>query len=322
MMVFRTSRIGLRFVVKSLARLLAIRSLLLLLAVLLVGLPQAQAATYYYQAAGNPNNPGDWDTNITGGGANAPNFTTNGDIFIIPTGRNAGLNNNLVLGAGANAVTLIVQNGARLGTNIYAVQFAGNGSTFNLLAGGTLQTSNSQGINGADNLTGAIQITAGAPASVNIIYDNAANYIFGNVSVASFTRFQDLSGNKQAITQAANITVLTMSPGGEWWCDAGVTLSGDLIVQNSANIQLFGTLTLTNAGSLIQNGGTLLFNGNGRLANGAFLTVQSGGSVTIYNPLLPAIVTGSAINYNAGGTLQYLTTSSAVLIALFVHNTL
>src|SRR4051794_14161399 len=62
---------------------------LFVLAVIFFIANAANATTYYLTVAGaaNAQLPASWNTIPAGGGAAAPNFTTSGDIFIIPSGR-------------------------------------------------------------------------------------------------------------------------------------------------------------------------------------------------------------------------------------------
>jgi len=285
-----------------------LKSLLTVLLCVVFGLlftEQIHAATYYYKTGSpNPNLPSSWNTLLSGAGVNATNFTTNGDIFIIPTGRTATLTANLAFGAGTNAVELTVQSGGTLNTATFEVEFAGNGSSFTLSAGATLQTSNGGGFNGVDNVSGAIQITAAMPATVTITYAPTANYVMGSVSAPVQSR-NGAAGNKPAITQANNLTVLSLAAGGEWWFGNPLNLSGNFTLQTGGNMTIFSTLTLTGGGSTVQNGANLIINGTGQLANNGGLTIQSGGAFSVYNATNPMIVTGTAISYAAGATLNY-----------------
>ena len=302
MMVFRTSRFGLRFVVKSLARMLAAK-VMMLCVLLLASSYSSEAATYYYRAGSpNPNLPSSWNTLIGGGGANATNFTTNNDIFIIPNGRMATLTAPLVLGTGANGVDLIIQSGGTLNTATFYVELAGNTGNFDLQAGGTWRIGFTEGFNGWDNLTGSLRMTAAAPGTVT--YSPTANYVLDDVSTAVGI-LNTAGGVKPAITQANNLTVLNVTNPAQWYLSGPLTLTGALTIQNGGEMTLFSTLTLNGAGSQVQTGGILNFNGAGVLANNGGLTMQSGSSLLVFGVTNSPFVTGMAVNYAAGSTLWY-----------------
>ena len=73
----------------------------------------AQANTYYLTAAGlaNAQTASNWNTNPAGGGTTASNFTTDNDIFIIPSGISGVVSANWTFGqnsASGADLTLII----------------------------------------------------------------------------------------------------------------------------------------------------------------------------------------------------------------------
>ncbi|MBL7992119.1 MAG: VCBS repeat-containing protein, partial [Candidatus Kapabacteria bacterium] len=269
--------------------------------------------TFYFQS-GDPNTPGNWDTNLLGGGTDATvaDFTTAGagNTFVIPNGRTATLTNNLDFGNGtANPVTLRVENGGTLNTGIYAVRFAGDYSSFDLQAGVTLQTSNVEGINGTANNLGAVQITAPTPASVYLSYSPTANYNFSTLAASQNTRIGAF-GNKPAITQAANITI---NSGGtnQWQFSSNMTLSGILTVQSGQITIGGGVFTLNAAGSIAQNGTYIRISGGQlNLSNPNILSMQSGSTFGLFaSATIPAVLT-NYVTYDPGSLLQYFATTA------------
>ncbi|MBD1209843.1 MAG: hypothetical protein H9535_15525, partial [Ignavibacteria bacterium] len=275
--------------------------------------------TYYYNNAnvfaGGANNPANWDTSPGAAyGTAAPNFTTANALFTIDAGSTALLTADLPFGSGANNVTLTVPSGATLNTATFAVQFAGNNSVFNLQGGATLQTSHPSGINGIGNNDGAVQITGGA-TGVSINYSPAANYILGAIGATTTAYFNDISGNKQAITQAANLTV---NPGlSRTWIVSGVSLalSGSLTVQSGIlSLGASTTLNLNGAGSAVQSAASLVMNTGSQIGNTGGLTIQTGASFWIEAAVPATWVTGSAITYNVGSQLVYNNITSPLTV--------
>ncbi|MCU0426425.1 MAG: FG-GAP-like repeat-containing protein, partial [Candidatus Kapabacteria bacterium] len=266
--------------------------------------------TYYYNNANvnipvGPNNPANWDTTPgVGVGTAAPNFTTAGTAFSIDAGSTAVLTADLPFGAGANNVTLTVPSGATLNTGVYAVQFAGNNSRFNLQNGATLQTSHTSGINGIGNNDGAVQIIPPATGVV-ISYGPTANYVLGAIGATTDARFADFSGNKQAITQAASLTV---NPGAlrTWILSGGpLTLSGALTVQSGTLALGSSILTFGGAGSIVQNAAALQLNSGAQIVNTGGLTIQSGGRFEVAGVTTLPIVATNPITYDGGSFLSY-----------------
>ncbi|MFY8001473.1 MAG: FG-GAP-like repeat-containing protein, partial [Candidatus Kapaibacteriota bacterium] len=267
--------------------------------------------TYYYNNAnvnpGGANNRLNWDTSPGAAyGTAAPNFTTANTAFSIDPGSTAVLTADLPFGAGANNVTLTVPSGATLNTGVYAVQFAGNNSRFTLQNGGTLQTSNANGINGGGNSDGAVQINPPLTTGVVISYGPTANYVLGAIGATTDARFADFSGNKQAITQAASLTV---NPGAlrTWILSGGpLTISPGALTVQSGTLSLSASLlTFGGAGSIVQNAAALQLNGGAQIVNTGGLTIQSGGRFEVAGVTTLPIVATNPITYDVGSALSY-----------------
>jgi hypothetical protein len=88
-----------------------LKTIFFLFSLLIFGL-DADAATYYLTNANQTTaqSASSWNTNPAGGGTTAGNFTTNGDIFIIPVGISGiwGANSTLGSSSPGNEITLQV----------------------------------------------------------------------------------------------------------------------------------------------------------------------------------------------------------------------
>jgi hypothetical protein len=219
---------------------------------LLFSVSSIKAATYYLTSTGasNAHIPASWNTNPLGGGTAASNFTTNGDVFIVPNGISGTLNSNLTIGNTSNNGTweLRIEGTLMINDNIIiTLQYRNNGqgsictlnvngntgkiifndpdnsqiqctttvggagqSAINLNSGATLVTANANGIVG---ITGSIN-----PLNIlQVNLNSAANYEF--------------SGSAQTTTGLpATVQNLTFS-------NTGIkTLAGDVMVANNLTI--------------------------------------------------------------------------------------
>jgi hypothetical protein len=228
------------------------------------------AATYYLTSVGaaNAQSPESWNTLPTGGGSTATNFSTNGDVFIVPTGINGVTTGNFVFGnavAPAN-LSLIVNGGLAIspgntlmltqnngGTNSVTVNgtidfrgssanqlvgvVSGTGSpannSFTLAAGATLMTANSGGVIGL--LTGAINTNIASSLSTQ------ANYVFNGGS-------QSTTGLPQVVNN------LTLAGTGSKSINANQNVNGTLSMQ--------GTATATGSSVVYGPNGTLEYKGS------------------------------------------------------------
>ncbi|HPS66176.1 MAG TPA: hypothetical protein PK447_11440, partial [Ignavibacteria bacterium] len=181
----------------------------------------AKAETYYLTSTGaaSAQNLSAWNTNPDGSGIQPSNFTTQGDVFIIPSGISGNISGNWTIGQGVTlniqgTLNFIKNSNAALtinGTIIFpenACMSTGGGknkSTFILSSGAKLKTANLTGIYGNNCSiyntkilvtldTGAVyefngtsaQNTLGLPLNVNtLVINNAAGVsLSANVSVS------------------------------------------------------------------------------------------------------------------------------------------
>lgn len=211
----------------------------------------------------------------------------------IATMRSLDLGPNITLQQNAGG-TITVD--GTLNTNVSKVNGAGD---FLLNASGTFATSNSNGFNGFDAITGAMQMTG------TIMYNPAASYSFTGTSGPTYpTGFAPVMV-KPAISQLGNLTVAASTFGRI--VDNNVTASG--LVTVSGILETFNRiLTLSGTGTLlVPSGGRMIASPGGTITNnnvsGTSFTVQNTGTLEIQNN---GQVTGSSdVNYAAGSTLEY-----------------
>ncbi len=267
--------------------------MLLLITAMLLSVSWVQAVTYYVKDT-PPNVLANWGTNTDGTGTAPSNFTTTGDVFIIPNGRNVTTNGNWTIGTTANGGTweLRVEGTLNVANTISmqartngigsTVTLNVNGSTgkisftsagqvnvnttgnvinprFNLNSGGTLATSNVNGITGANASINSTNLT--------LSLNTAANYEF-NGTANQATTGMPATVNNLTINNSAGVTL-----------SATTTVSGNL-TQTSGNIAT-GTNTLTVNGT--HNAGTNIVTGAGTytIANtGTLITANLDGITT------------------------------------------
>ncbi len=272
---------------------------------------EATAVTYFYKAGSpDPNMPTSWNDNIGGGGADAVNFTTATDVFIIPAGRTAILTGNLSLGA---MVTLTVDNGGTLSTLNFLVLGMGN---FTLLAGGTLSTTNDGGFNG-----GAIQVagtrtynvaanynftpSAGPDKDINISSGQCNNLaLFGGTSRINvpLTVNGAMTATGRVVICGANLTLQGAGPhiimSSEIWIGGGgLTVNGTLNVNGTGNLALIGAGGGCGVGS-ITGTGTIVYAATARLNTGGDWT---GTLDTPELPIAPTPMNGNLDLTGSGG---------------------
>ncbi len=110
---------------------------LLVMAAMLLSVSWAQAAIYYLTSAGagSAQNPASWNTIAAGGGTPATNFSTSGDIFIIPTGINGSL-------SGSGNVSLSFGTGVTLQLDGTLNINGGNNDQYSVTVNGSIEFSN------------------------------------------------------------------------------------------------------------------------------------------------------------------------------------
>jgi hypothetical protein len=296
-----------------------------------------QATTYYLTSAGagSASTPSSWNTNSSGGGTAASNFTTDGDIFIIPSGINGTFTSSVTFGNTGNGSQVNVQiNGTATINNNVTLTFTGKSSknsssmivngtlicagitsnnlslpignatnTFTLNAGATLKTANNNGITNGNNTTYSISSTTPGNVSLN----TGANYEFigsgiqGTTGLPSTTNNLTLSGTAQITTGTALTIGGNLNIGdGTTFTAAGYTLtvSGTTTVGGGTN----GVLNISSAT------GTKIFTG--------LVTVNSGASWTNTSANSAVTFLGGITNngtFNAGTGIHTFSTSAQAL---------
>jgi hypothetical protein len=197
----------------------------------------ASGATYFLTTANaaSAHTPASWNTVAAGGGTAAANFTTSGDIFIIPLGTagtflNAStfalnvtlqVNGTFTIGNGNSTNILIIDGKIIFTTNTTQVTIPlPNGSktnSFTLASGAKLITSNINGISGANC---SLPLTA---ANVPVSLDIAADYEFNGAAQATLG-FPSTANN------------LTLSGSGAKTFATTPTINGILSMQGTATI--------------------------------------------------------------------------------------
>ncbi|TAE24656.1 MAG: hypothetical protein EAZ92_13085, partial [Candidatus Kapaibacterium sp.] len=265
------------------------------------------AATYYYEAGFDPALPGSWGT-MPGAGLGTPatDFATPSTTFIVESGTaTVPAGANIVLNA--NAVQMTVQGSATLDMDNFTVTVAQTNCGFTLQNGATLRTAHGQGVNGTDNITGALRFSALVPpVGATITCAAGANYVFYGASpiAANFAA----AAPKTNITQASDITYSgtnTLTVG------SAITLNGALNVQSGTLALNSAAMTLAGAGSTVAGGATMRISGAGpSLVNTGGLQVDGtleigvAGSLTtttpLYNTVSGLLIYNSTFNGSSG----------------------
>jgi hypothetical protein len=292
------------------------------------------AETYYSKSGSNPSVPAGWNTSTNGTGANAVNFTTPGDIFILQSGQTLRPQGNWTIGTGVtlrvngtiqflrNSNETITINGTVIFTsNVSQVSMmtgGGNSShTFTLSKGAKLITSNSAGIHGVTNASiltnskitvnlstsadyefnGSTQSTNGLPSTVrNLVFSGTGT----KTAVAPYAVTQNLSIETGA-TFAASTYNHTLQ--GDWINNGGLSAGSSTVSFSGADTQTIGGSSSTSFNNLtIAKGGTSTVGLNVNTAVTGTLSLTNG-YVDIANYSLAA---GSAIG---GSANSYVRTS-------------
>ncbi len=312
--------------------------MLLLITVMLLSVSWAQAVNYYVKDAA-PNVLSNWGTNTDGTGTAPDDFTTRGDVFIIPNGRNVTTNGIWTIGTTDNGrtwelrvegtlnvantismqartngigstVTLNVNgaNGKIVLANSGVISALGNGVVdpiFNLNSGSTLVTSNINGITGTSASINLTNLTANLSTSANYEFNGTANQA---------TTGMPATVNNLTINNSAGVTL-----------SATTTVSGNL-TQTSGNIAVgsntltvngthnAGTNTVTGTGTYTLSSGATLITANlaGISTSGATGTIQT--TTRNYN---------TAANYRFNGAADQVTGNGlpATVTSFRVQNT-
>ncbi len=280
---------------------------IIIMAIMLLSVSWAQAATYYLTSAGagTAQTPGSWNTNPAGGGTAATNFTSNTDVFIVPTGINGIVSGNWLFGSAATPSTLTLTingtltinsgftltlqskntdtcnmtvNGSLIFLGTGANQLIGDGNvraknTLILSAGAVLKTANTSGI---EALTGTSSMNL---TLVKTTLNTGANYEF--------------NGAAQSTTGLpATVNNLTFSGAGSKTLAANVTVNGIYSIENGSNINTYtGTLSYgTNA--------TLQYNSTGARTPGAewVTPFTATGGVVIKNTGIVTLAVNKTVN--------------------------
>jgi hypothetical protein len=234
--------------------------------------------TYYLTESGakNAQDPKSWNTSSTGDGTAATDFTTDGDLFLIPQGISASITSDFIFGNydSDNAVTLnvfgtltikdgtqlIIKHGSTSKNTIINIEEQGsvilNGAgtsqlygslnlqaskaniQFNILKGATLKTINTNGISSGDG-TCSINNTN---LTMNLSSD--ANYEF-NGAIQSTKGLPSIVNN------------LTFSGTGAKTLSTATQVNGIFSIENGSNINTYtGAINYGNAAALQYNAGT------------------------------------------------------------------
>ncbi|MBL7990607.1 MAG: IPT/TIG domain-containing protein, partial [Candidatus Kapabacteria bacterium] len=253
-----------------------------------VGAYTAPTTFYYFPNA--PNNAasvGCWWSNPGGTGVNPANFTTNGDQFIIETGKLAPLGSAWTFGTGGTVPILTVQPSAVLSIGTNGILY--NNGTTTIQAGGRMELS------GASPTGIALGINAIVYASTTAILHYSASRTptrqelssimtgsvwFGNGAANTYT----LSAGSTVMGYVTNETLSTLNTGG-----------------NTLQIGFRGG----NKGTLnLNNGGVLAVSNGSRFRNDALLSVQASGTLRLEGT---GVVEGNnAVTYLAASNLLYI----------------
>ena len=251
---------------------------ILLLSFVLTGTVQANNTTYYLTAgkSANAEDPANWNTSLNGDGTVATDFSTDGDIFVIPDGINAGISTNFVFGNSNGNCTvtldimgslslyegaqLILKQGSSSASTIVniheggSVIFVGKSTSqligalslqatkskiqFNLLKGANLKTANEKGLLSGDGNN-----------SIN------STYLTANLNIAGNYEFNGATQATAGLPSTVNN--LTFSGNGAKTLSTATTVNGIFSIENgSYNNTYTGKIVYGAAAALQYNAGT------------------------------------------------------------------
>ncbi len=210
------------------------------------------------------------------------------------------LTNNLILGKqSANSGDLFTVEGTLItGTNSISQGSSTTNAEFKILAGGTINTSNSGGLIGTISVGGTKTFTAGA------------NYIFNGNTTTPYPT--GTFGNPASLTFNANVVSNRTS---------SLSVSGAITINNGARYSfnpanatdgftLPGTLTIAAGGTFDSAGENNITNSGGTgsvVVNGTFITRDTQG-LKGTGTTLPSV----ALTLNAGSTVEYGGTNQTI----------
>ena len=343
---------------RNLLRSIKIGFFMIALLLLLKG-QEVKATTYYLTptGAGSAQTASSWNTNPTGGGTSATNFSTSGDIFIIPSGINGIVSDNWNFGSG-NVLTLMltidgsltINSGSVLtliqknqGTNTMTVngrliflgtavtnQLVGatNGSggasdnTFILSSGALLITANADGIysktNGSINSS---NLTPSLSPGANYEFNGAGQATNGLPTSVNNLTFSG-SGTKTLQTGTTNITGNFTVDDVTTTAVTGLTIGGDVILNRNFSFS-GGAFTHNVAGNWTNNGwGT--FNSSGGTINFTGNTSNINGSQTTqtFNNLIIAKTSGQILGIGGNVTTLNINGNLTLTSGAFAQGTI
>lgn len=294
----------------------------------------ALSLTYYSKSGTDPSVPSGWNTAPNGSGANAVNFTTPGDIFILQSGQTQKIDGDLIIGSGVTlrligsiqfqkkASDKIIIRGTVVFTSntsqITIVNGAGNSDhEFTLADGATLITSNYRGIHGIQNASihNSARITVNLSTSADYEFNGANQILYGLPSTVRNLCFSG-TGTKSARASYAITQDLSIEPGatfsaanynhnlhGNWINNGGFSADNSTVTFSSADAQYIRGSSVTSFNNLtIAKGGT----------SAVFLEVNSSveGTISLINGYLDiADYSLFAENTSGGSSGSYIRTS-------------
>lgn len=277
-----------------------------------------EAATYYLMTSqvANARTAGSWDTDASGNGAgtNATNFTTAGDVFVVLSSQSATITGgDLQIGSATASVTLQIDGTISVASSRFLLigvsgansivifnrtsttSVSGAGG-FNLAAGSTLKTANTNGITG----TNASVTTSGTNT-----LPNTSNYEYTGAGTQSITGLP------------ANVLSLTLSGTASVTLDGNQSLTGVLTLGPGTTLSL-STFTLGSPTSLVLSCGATsgsVISGTGAMTLGGNVIVNDAGTGTDEATISCPVVLGAIRTFTVaddGSTASDLTISGVM----------
>lgn len=269
-------------------RLFWTRAVAVLAVLMLVGVNSINAASYYLTAAGagNAQVAANWNTVADGSGTAASNFTTSGDMFIIPTGLTTGmLNASLTINGSLN-----IQTGGTLTTNNNSLTFGGD-----FINSGTLTAGSSPiEITGASNQNIAGFTTTGL---VSMTKTGGTATFTSNVNGNQLI----VNGNGGTLNLGSGLTHSFLGTVGSITLTNG-TLDGGTAILNANGLELDGGTFIAGGPSSGSTTYTYI-NGDVLLTGGTFLAGNKSGITEIR---VTGTWTNNAGTFNAGISSVFL----------------